>query len=391
MATGEHEISSRLLKAFRITFFGLGLVYALVGVLSGKSQAGAGPDALTCVAFYSASMLVLCGLFVRKAAADLAFAVALVAFAVPLILVVAERFNGSGEAAADPGAFRIERVNEGDDNGSPAVDSDILRSSIYAPHGEHGWVHIPGSRGSHKTDNFDVVYTIDERGNRLTPDPLHAEGEIVLLGGSYTFGWGIDDKRNYPWILGEKYWCDYKLVNRACNGWGTAQAYQVLQQELARDDPPDAIVYAWVTLHIGRNYLSRAWLDQIAKSGAMNPWFEMEEGRLVFKGVAGPERGMAKAAGKAKEITIELVEEMHRLAAEKNVPFFILLLPVRKPFENEEWFVEELDKRGIGYLNALHLREGFPYETDGHPGPEWHAHLAGFLARQQAFERFSAK
>jgi hypothetical protein len=121
----------------------------------------------------------------------------------------------------------------------------------------------------------------------------------------------------------------------------------------------------------------------------MSPWVEVEEDEMGFKGVGGPERGMEKSAKKAKEVTIRLVEEMLRMAEAKNVPFYILLLPVRKPFQNEDWFMKELDKRGIAYLNALHLREGFPHETDNHPGPEWHAQLAEFLARTPALERFS--
>ncbi|MHC4942091.1 MAG: SGNH/GDSL hydrolase family protein [Planctomycetota bacterium] len=382
-------MSAKLLKVFRITFVGLGVLYALCGILSGGSEVGAGPSTLTWVAFYSAVVLILCGLFVRDATAGLSFAIALVATLLPMCLFVAERINGPTRQFVDPTASRIERISGQEASGNRADGGDILRSSIYTPHGEHGWVHIPGSQGAHRTDNFNVVYSIDERGNRVTPDPPEPRGEIVLLGGSYSFGWGIKDKQNYPWILGEKYWCKYKVANRACNGWGTTQAYQVLEEMLSCDDPPDAILYAWVTVHIGRNYLSKTWLDQIGQSGAMNPWFEVEEGELIFKGVVGPERGMEKSAKRAKEVTIKLVEEMLRMAEAKNVPFYVVLLPVRKPFQNEDWFMKELDKRGIAYLNALHLREGFPYETDNHPGPKWHAQLAEFLAGTPALEHFS--
>jgi hypothetical protein len=389
MTPGDLEMSDRLLKVFRFTFVVLGVLYALCGFLSIGSETETGSCALTWVAFYSAIMLILCGLSVREATAGLTFAIALVATMLPLCLFIVERITGNGRPVADTAGYRIERVTGQDVDGNRADGGDILRSSIYAPHGQLGWVHIPGSQGMHRTDNFDVLYTIDDRGSRVTPEPAHPQGEIVLLGGSYSFGWGTGDDENYPAILGERYWPRYKVVNRACNGWGTTQAYQVLGHELLRDDPPDAILYAWVTVHIGRNYLSKTWLDQIGRSGAMNPWFEVEDGELIFKGVAGPERGMEKSARKAKEVTIKLVEEMLRMAEAKNVPFYVVLLPVRKPFQNEEWFKKELDERGIPYLDALHLRDGFPYETDNHPGPEWHLQLAEFLAGAPALERFS--
>lgn len=372
----EEGGSPRAVGVARLVFGGAGLAYLGWGI---ATVAGAPEEADGWLPFFAGSVLLLSAVLVRVSSLRFAFSVALLAALFPPTLRVAGRLSDARSRTSRSPSSRILRIDEDSEAAQPNAGGDILRSGIYRPHGERGWVHVPGSLGAHRTENFDVSYTIDDRGNRVTPDPAAPRGKVVLLGGSYTFGWGVGDEEGYAWLLGEQHWPEYKIENRACNGWGTAQAWQVVQEELAKEPYPDLILYAWVTLHIGRNYLTSNWLERIAESGAMNPYYELEDDELVFHGVVGPERGLERVGARAMTITLELVEAMHEAAAAKGVPFYVLLLPVREPFENEERFLTGLGQRGIPHLDALHLRDGFPYRTDGHPGRTWHASLAEFL------------
>ena len=115
------------------------------------------------------------------------------------------------------------------------ADIDIVTSilRIWSPRTKHNtigiwksdpvfdWVHIPGSSARHKvTPYFDVKYTIDKFGHRVTSGDYHSS-KILFLGGSFTFGHGVEDDEHYPALL-QYHLRQYKIINAAVNAWGTA-------------------------------------------------------------------------------------------------------------------------------------------------------------------------
>jgi hypothetical protein len=67
-----------------------------------------------------------------------------------------------------------------------------------------GYSHVPGAVSRHrKVGSFDVTYTIDGRGFRKTLDPIDSLGRVLVLGGSYTFGHGVEDDEAWPAQLGQ--------------------------------------------------------------------------------------------------------------------------------------------------------------------------------------------
>ena len=88
---------------------------------------------------------------------------------------------------------------------------------IWRDHPRYGWENRPDAIGYHKTDDFEVTYTIDSSGNRLIPVPEDPAGEIVLLGCSFTFGYGVNDDESYGAVLAKKYWPRIEVINRSAN------------------------------------------------------------------------------------------------------------------------------------------------------------------------------
>ena len=57
-----------------------------------------------------------------------------------------------------------------------------------------GYAHVPSTEGHHVLpESFDVVYTIDGSGNRVTPRTTAPLARILVLGGSFSFGHGVED------------------------------------------------------------------------------------------------------------------------------------------------------------------------------------------------------
>jgi len=141
-------------------FLALGAL-ALSGTLSYADRTAAG-------FLLSGAVLLQAGLLARVDSIRLAFSVAWLVFLFPVSLLVIEWIGLDGVGTAPPQATRIERIRAEGPDGGKEEEPNILRSGIYLPHGTFGWVHLPGSQGSHATENFDVTYTIDALGNRVT-------------------------------------------------------------------------------------------------------------------------------------------------------------------------------------------------------------------------------
>ncbi len=79
---------------------------------------------------------------------------------------------------------------------------------------------------------YNVTYTLNEYGQRITPEHPHAKNAVVFLGCSFTFGDGLEDMQTFPWLVGEKLGADYQVYNLALSGHGTHHALERLERQL---------------------------------------------------------------------------------------------------------------------------------------------------------------
>ena len=238
-----------------------------------------------------------------------------------------------------------------------------------------GYRHQSNVQGKHRTLDFSVSYTLDENGNRKMPQPEQSEGRILLVGGSYTFGHGVEDAETFASILAREYWPQWSVVNRAVSGYGTAHAYLVLKEALESEAPPDVVIYPFLNGHIIRNYISNVWVDALSTYGRRHPHFEIEGGQLIYQGIVGIDE--AKPASddvKAMEhkLTRMMIQEMERMCEGKGAAFFLVLLP------GERWppsVVASFYQLKHSPIDLSQLRlEGFDF--DGHPNPADNRKLA---------------
>lgn len=75
---------------------------------------------------------------------------------------------------------------------------------------------------------YDVIYTLNSQGWRITPEHYDtADTAVLLFGCSFTIGEGVKDTQTYAYLLGEKLGRKYQVYNFALQGYG---AHQMLAQ-----------------------------------------------------------------------------------------------------------------------------------------------------------------
>jgi len=137
-----------------------------------------------------------------------------------------------------------------------------LREEAWArPDPMLGWV--PRAGVFHAEESGRAAMTFLPGGRRATrarPDPPpDARVEVVLVGGSWTAGYGVRDDETFGWLLGEAL-PEVRVENLGAGGYGTLQSG--MRAELAyaqRRIAPDVVVYGFATFHAMRNVDTAAW------------------------------------------------------------------------------------------------------------------------------------
>ena len=245
-----------------------------------------------------------------------------------------------------------------------------------------GFSHIPNSTGTHETESFKVVYNIGNDGERLIPTPKKVVGRLLFVGGSDTFGHGVNDSENYPYILGTEYWKDWKIVNKAVTAWGTSHAYMAVCDAIESDTPPAVIIYGMSSVHVQRNYVRRSWVEKLVDNNRGHPHFEIINGSPIFQGVVGIADSKADGREVRKEeleLTNLLLRSMKQKCIENEIPFIVILLPEK----GGSWpptVLKTLYQSKIKHLDLSEITlEAFPY--DAHPNSDDHRQIAGAIAK----------
>ena len=117
------------------------------------------------------------------------------------------------------------------------TDADQYKSNWYAdPVLGYGAKQMESQTSSRRTRGdevvFDVMYTTDEKGRRITPDNnATADTLILLFGCSFTFGEGLNDKETFAWQLGELLGPKFQVYNYGFHGYGSHQMLALLESD----------------------------------------------------------------------------------------------------------------------------------------------------------------
>ena len=141
---------------------------------------------------------------------------------------------------------------------SPAAASDWGRDDAIL-----GWTNRPGV--GHPSEPGHVPMTFWPDGQRASsPAPkLDARRRVVVVGCSFTQGFGVADAETFTWRLNETY-PDVRFENWGVGGYSTYQSLLLLERLLRAPGPkPDLVVYGFIGDHVRRNLAKLRYVQQL--------------------------------------------------------------------------------------------------------------------------------
>ena len=170
------------------------------------------------------------------------------------------------------------------------VGIDVQRGGIFAkglaqPDANIGYAPVPGSVVSSRSVRdgvqlYDVTYTINAQGRRVTPDAPDADTAVLLFGCSFTLGEGLQDQQTLAWKLGEALGPRYQVFNFGLSGYGPHHMQALIERGL-----PELARYK----HIEAYHLAiRGHQRRVA---GISPWdrqgprYVLQDGKAVRQGV----------------------------------------------------------------------------------------------------------
>ncbi|MFP6621168.1 MAG: GDSL-type esterase/lipase family protein [Pirellulaceae bacterium] len=180
----------------------------------------------------------------------------------------------------------------------------------------YGWKNIPGWQAT----TIGQPLSINSRGLRdreYSDEKPPGTRRILVLGDSYTWGYGVGDKEIYTEVLEtllqEKY-PHYEIINAGVSGWGTDQQYLFLLQE-GLNYSPDLVIVA--------HFIND--LDEILQTesyGLQKPMFMVQDNKLVLYNSPVPRPSLRNTRNIQRKnpflLTKHLLETMEHVCAQHN-------------------------------------------------------------------------
>ena len=226
-----------------------------------------------------------------------------------------------------------------------------------------------------------MTYTIGPDKERYIPKATApVAGKLLFLGGSYTFGHGVNDNETYPYIL-SRYWRHWSITNKAVSAWGTVHAYMTLLDEVNSENPPSVVIYSMISHHIQRNYIRKEWVNNVAKHlDGGHPHFELERDHLEFKGIVNASSNLVDPPDfKSRELALtkKFLTEMKEICQKHHIPFVVVFLDYKRPIPSS--IVKTMLNHKIQILDLSSIKiKGF--QNDSHPNRDDHWHIANAIA-----------
>ncbi len=174
--------------------------------------------------------------------------------------------------------------------GSSVLDDGLIQYDALL-----GWRLKSSWSGQHHHHDFDVQYSVDFDGHRVTP--AAQEKEIGLprrywLGDSFTFGLGVNDQDTFLNHLNHED-TQQEHVNVSVPGYSTDQQLLQLQQDVRRRKGGDVVLVTYLGNDFFDNLLAFPLQADHGK-----PYFQLSDGRLLKRNVPVP--GKTKDAKQAR-------------------------------------------------------------------------------------------
>lgn len=131
---------------------------------------------------------------------------------------------------------------------------------------------------------FNKDYSFDEYGARYTPKIDQQVQDVVFLGGSNTFGEGVNDEAVFTYRLQKKF-KDIKFYNFAYRGWGLDQSWVLIKNNRfinSKKLKDPLFFYVFYPYHLYRSINSPQIL---AQTKGNSPWIKKLGNGLIQEGL----------------------------------------------------------------------------------------------------------
>lgn len=272
-------------------------------------------------------------------------------------------------------------------------------ANLYVADPELGWLNRANSKlllsAAGAAPN---TVTVLPNGARATgrPRPFEREAphrDLIFIGGSFTFGFGLNDHETYAWKV-QTLLPDWSVHNFGVNGYGTCQSYILLKRlfERHRWHRP-VVIYGFIEHHKERNVANYLWhyhLSLLASTGNISlPSCGLDGSGAIIINPARPYPqlplrhalatisileqlylrivGFPLAAQKQR-IMAQLVRKLSDLTATGSGAFAVLLFDGGKAEGSDNRrILEQSGARVIDLSAAQRKMNGSLRQRDGHP------------------------
>ena len=296
---------------------------------------------------------------------------------------------------------------------------EVHAETVSQAHPYLGFVYPPHQEGRFEREGgeFGFSYTTDEHGFR-NPSPWPERADLVVLGDSMAFGYGVDDEEAWTRLLAEAR-PGSRVINLGLIG-GAPQQYFRIYETFGQPLRPDLVLFClfpgndladalrfdqWLQAGSPGNYevwrgtpgargvlrdlLQRSYLVALSRQARdefSGRTMEIPEvGRLqLAPAVYARNQELAQPDHPAFRLVIDAIERTRALAERGGSEFLVLLVPTKEevylPLLDEEPplgtapFATYLSKTGVPYLDltphfSATARKGHRlfFEIDGHP------------------------
>jgi len=228
--------------------------------------------------------------------------------------------------------------------------------------------------------------------------------DVLLLGCSFTYGFGVNDEATFASLLQKRH-AELGIKNEGVIGYGTVQSLLQLKKAVEQD-PPKTALLVFSSYHFMRNTLSPEYRSNL-KTGyhrsaqnienlmsearfpyregctnqiSLDAWDELYEvwpGRnwfASFNWFQTLRDRFAEKPGIQIEVTLCIIKEIQKICKENNIAFGLVCL-------DKDWRTEALHASlsEIPWLDIdfdFKKKEWVNEPYDSHPSPKGHAYIA---------------
>ncbi len=273
------------------------------------------------------------------------------------------------------------------------------------PHKTLGWVPKEGSYEfqpfSEDGDKFEINI-LDDGSRKVTSKQINTKDDLIFLGGSITFGWGVNDNQTFASKLQDNI-NNYRIKNFSVGGYGTYQSFLRLEEILSKSNDIKVVVAIYVPHHSLRNIGDEFWLRTLtkhSKRGSIElPYVSIDDNqelvrhkpisyiktplidKLAISNKLAKRIMKFRLSGNEQNrylVTNEVFKEMNKITKEKKIKLVIANISNDDKALNP--YLETLITNKIDYFNCnIEATDNLIIKGDGHPNELLHSKFSSCI------------